>query len=173
MEILGRKTEKRVVFRALCKTSNRSSLARGVDVRVVGPLGQVASHIASHMVRISPHCPRPPSNWQVMYRRSGLSPPPSLLASYPKKAQRCGGGDGGGGDCGSELGTAPQRGPMLTLYTAAGFTKVFISGASPPLLPLLFLLPSAVEGKSKLELIPKTLFNLIAAAYTHPRLLRT
>lgn len=85
MEILGRKREKRVVFRALCKTSNRSSLARSVDVRFVGPLGQVASHIASHMVRISPHCPHPPSNWQVMYRRSGLSPPPSLLASSRKR----------------------------------------------------------------------------------------
>ena len=85
LEIPGRKTEKRVVFRALCKTSNRSSLARSVDVRVVGPLGQMASHIASHMVCISPHCPRPSSNWQVMYRCSGLSPPPSLLASSRKR----------------------------------------------------------------------------------------
>lgn len=41
-----------MVFRALCKTSNRSSLARSVDRRVVGPLGHVASHIASHMVYI-------------------------------------------------------------------------------------------------------------------------
>lgn len=73
------KTGERVVFRALCKTSNRSSLARSVDVRVVGPLGQVASHIASHMVCISPHCLRPSSNWQVMYRCSDLSSPPSLL----------------------------------------------------------------------------------------------
>lgn len=40
-----KKKKKRVVFRALCKTSKRSSLARSVDVRVVGPLGQVASHI--------------------------------------------------------------------------------------------------------------------------------
>lgn len=48
-------------------------------MRVVGPLGQVASHIASHMVRISPHCLRPSSNWQVMYRSSGPSSPPSLL----------------------------------------------------------------------------------------------
>lgn len=71
--------EKRVIFRVLCKTSNRSSLARSVDVRVVGPLGQVASHIASHMVCISPHCLRPSSNWQVMYRRFGPSSPPSLL----------------------------------------------------------------------------------------------
>ncbi len=73
------KTGERVVFRALCKTSNRSSLARSVDARVVGPLGQVASHIASHMVHISPHCLRPSSNWQVMYHCAGLSSPPSLL----------------------------------------------------------------------------------------------
>lgn len=79
LERLWQEKEKRVVFRALCKTSNRSSLARSVDVRVVGPLGQVASHIASHMVRISPHCLRPSSNWQVMYRHSGLSSRPSLL----------------------------------------------------------------------------------------------
>ncbi|KAJ4939614.1 hypothetical protein JOQ06_029058, partial [Pogonophryne albipinna] len=59
-----REKEERVVFRALCKTSNRSSLARSVDVRVVGPLGQMASHIASHMVGISPHCLRPSPNWQ-------------------------------------------------------------------------------------------------------------
>lgn len=98
--------------------------------------------------------------------------PSVTISLLPKKAQRCG-GDGGGGDSGSELGTVPQRGPTLTLYTAAGFTKVFISGASPPLLPLFFLLPSAVEGKSKPELLPETLFNLIAAAYTHPRLLHT
>lgn len=56
--------------------SNRSSMARSVDGRVVGPLGQVASHIASHMVYISPHCLCPSSNWQVMYR---CSSPPSLL----------------------------------------------------------------------------------------------
>lgn len=79
LERLGRENEKRVVFRALCKTSNRFSLARSVDVKVVGPLGQVAPHIASHMVCISPHCLRPSSNWQVMYRCSGLSSPPSLL----------------------------------------------------------------------------------------------
>lgn len=41
----GEKKKKRVVFRALCKTSKSSSLARSVDARVVGPLGQVASHI--------------------------------------------------------------------------------------------------------------------------------
>lgn len=79
LERLWREREKRVVFRALCKTSNRSSLAWSVDVRVVGPMGQVASHIAAHMVRISPHCLRPSSNWQVMYRCSGRSSPPSLL----------------------------------------------------------------------------------------------
>lgn len=75
-----REKEKRVAFRALCKTSNKSSLARSVDVRAVSPLGQVASHIASHMVCISPHCLRPSSNWQVMYRCSGPSSPPSLLS---------------------------------------------------------------------------------------------
>lgn len=37
--------ERRLVFRALCKTFNRPSLARSVDVRLVGPLGQVAFHI--------------------------------------------------------------------------------------------------------------------------------
>lgn len=37
--------ERRLVFRALCKTLNRPGLARSVDVRVVGPLGQVAFHI--------------------------------------------------------------------------------------------------------------------------------
>lgn len=71
--------EKRVVFRALRKTSNKSSLARSVDVRVVGPLGQAASHIASHMVCIYPHSCRPSSNCQVMYRCSGPSSLQSLL----------------------------------------------------------------------------------------------
>lgn len=46
-ECAGREEKKkRGVFRTLCKTSKRSSLARSVDVRVVGPLGQVASHIS-------------------------------------------------------------------------------------------------------------------------------
>lgn len=154
-----REKEKRVVFRALCKTSNRSSLARSVDVRVVGPLGQVASHIASHMVYISPHCLRPSSNWQVMYRCSGLSSPPSLLFLSVVNGRRSGGVVV---EVIVALGLAPGHGeaPALTLYTAAGFTKVFISGASPLLQLLPFLLPSAVEGKSKLELILETLFNL-------------
>lgn len=127
-------------FRALCKTSNRSRLARGVDGRVVGPLSQVASHIVSHMVYISPHCLRPSSNWQVMYR-------PSLLFFSFINGRHS---DGGGGDSGSGLGTVPHRGPALTLYTVAGFTKVFISRASPLPLRVFFLLPSAVKGKSKL-----------------------
>lgn len=79
LETQWREKQKRVVFKELCKTSNRSSLARSVDLRVVGPLGQVASHIASHMVYISPRCLRPSSNCQVMYRCSGLSSSLSLL----------------------------------------------------------------------------------------------
>lgn len=57
--------------------------------------------------------------------------------------------------------------PPLTLYTPAGFTKVFITGASPLLRLLLFLLPSAVEGKSKPGLTLETLFNLTVTTYTH------
>lgn len=122
------------------------------------------------MVRISPHCLRPSSNWQVMYRCPGLSSSPSLLFfSFIN-----------GGRSGMvvtvvevivALGLAPRhkRGPALTLYTPAGFTKVFISGASPLPRLLLFLLPSAVEGKSKLRLILENLFNLIVVTtYTHP-----
>ncbi len=46
---------------------------------------------------------------------------------------------------------------------------MFISGASPLLRLLLFLLPSTVEGKSKLELIPESLCNLIVVTtFTHP-----
>lgn len=132
--------EKRVVFRALRKTSNKSSLARSVDVRVVGPLGQAASHIASHMVCIYPHCCRLFSNCQVMYRCSGPSSLQSLLFLFFINGKLSGvlvmvmevivvqG-----------LASCHKEAPMLTLYTLAGFTKVFISGASSLLQLLLFL----------------------------------
>ena len=168
LERLWREKEKRVVFRALCKTSNRPSLARSVDVRVVGPLGQVASHIASHMVSISLHCCRPSSNCQVMYRSFGISSPPSLLFFFFINGRH------------SRvvvmvvevivtlgLASCHEEALALTLYTLAGFTKVFISGASPLLQLLLFLLPSAVEGKSKLALIQETLFHLSVTTCTH------
>lgn len=80
-------------------------------------------------------------------------------------AQWCG-SNGGGGNSGSGFGIRPWRGPTLTLYTPPGFTKVLISGASPLLRLLLFLLPSAVKGKSKLWLIPETLFNLTVSTYS-------
>lgn len=68
-----RKKKRKLVSSALCKTSNRSSLARIVDVRVVGLSGQLASHVASHMVHISPHYLHPSFNWQVMHRCFGPS----------------------------------------------------------------------------------------------------
>lgn len=61
---------------------------------------------------------------------------------------RCGG-------TGGSAGTAPRRGQTATLYTAAGLSGVFISGASHPL----FLLPPAVEDKSELQTIPEVVFD--------------
>lgn len=136
--------ESRVVFWELCKILKGSGLARSVDVRVVGPLGQVASRIAFHMVRISPPRRRPSPNCQVMYRGSEPSFFPSLLFFTAAEVIVAQG-----------FGVLPQKGPPpeLTLYTPAGFPEVCISGASP-----LFLLPSAVEGKSKLKVIRDTSF---------------
>lgn len=58
---------------------------------------------------------------------------------------------------------------MLTLYTAAGFTKVFISRASPRLRVFFLFLPLAVKGKSKLEVILQTFFNeIVVTPCTHP-----